>query len=197
MIPVAHSFEPAGTLRHVPSLIRTPGAPATRGRRRRRGVSLVEVTIAVLLVALMLAAAVRSVAVARVTEFRMTLQARGRLLAQSLMAEILQKAYQDPTSPTAGVLGPDPSNFETSRATFNDVDDYTGWSESPPQNVDGTPIAADLAAWGRSVKVDWVDPAHLTGAASASETGAKRITVTVSCNGTTVTTMTAIRTNAP
>jgi hypothetical protein len=158
---------------------------------------LVEVTIAMLVVALMLTAAVRSVGVARVTEYRMSLQFRGKLLAQSLMAEIVQKAYQDPTAATAGMLGPDLVNLETSRATFNDVDDYTGWSESPPKNVDGTRIAEDLAAWGRSVKVEWVDPANLTGPASAGETGAKRITVTVSCNGSVVTAITAIRTNAP
>jgi MSHA pilin protein MshD len=163
----------------------------------RRGISLVEVTIAMLLVALMLSAAVRSVGVARVTEYRMSLQFRGKLLAQSLMAEILQKAYRDPTSPTAATLGPDLSNLETSRAIFNDVDDYTGWNESPPKNADGTTIAPDLAAWSRSVKVESVDPANLTGPASAAETGAKRITVSVSCSGSVVAAITAIRTNAP
>jgi hypothetical protein len=163
---------------------------------RRAGLSLIEVTAAVLLVSIMLAASMRSVAVARLVDYKASNAARGKLLAQGLLAEILELPYQDPLVVTV-TLGPDAANLETSRATYNDVDDYNGWTETPPKNRDGTNISSDLTGWARSVVVEWVNPANLTGPASLSETHCKRVTVTVTYNGSKVTTMVGVRTDAP
>jgi hypothetical protein len=165
-------------------------------QRERRGVSLVEVTVAVLLVSIMLAASMRSVAVSRMVDYKVANAARGKLLAQGLLAEILQQAYADPVVAST-TLGPDAANLETSRATYNDVDDYNGWTESPPKNRDGTLLSSDMTGWGRSVKVEWVNPASLTASASVTETHCKRVTVTVTYNGATVATMVGVRTDAP
>jgi hypothetical protein len=165
-------------------------------RGRAAGVSLIEVTAAVLLVSIMLAAAMRSVAVSKLVDYKSAQVARGKLLAQGLLAQILELPYQDPLVVTV-TLGPDAANGETSPANYNDVDDYNGWTESPPKNRDQTNISSDLSGWTRSVVVEWVSPSNLTGAALLSESHCKRITVTVSYNGTKVATMVGIRTDAP
>jgi MSHA pilin protein MshD len=115
------------------------------------------------------------------------------MLADGLIWEIMTKDYQDPSLPTL-VLGPELG--ETSRSQYDDVDDYNGLVESPPQNKDGTTIP-NLTNWTRSVLVEWVDPNNVTGAASLTETGCKRITVTVKFRSATLATATAVRTNAP
>src|SRR5206468_12187441 len=84
-----------------------------------------------------------------------------------------QYNYQDPTLPTL-VLG---AELGETRVTFNDVDDYNGLSESPPQTANGTTIAG-YTGWTRSVQVAWANPSNPS-ASSLIETGLKRITITV------------------
>jgi len=143
-------------------------------------------------IAVMLVAAVHAVGGSAATRARVTKRVVGPYLADGLMAEILAQSYQDPTSP---VFGPEVSGGESavSRATWDDVDDYNGWVESPPQDKDGTVIAG-MTGWERSVAVVWVNPADLT-QVSATESGVKRITVTVRYNGVTVATRVAVRTS--
>ena len=38
-----------------------------------------------------------------------------------------------------------------------DVDDYDGWSASPPEDKNGNPLVG-FDDWGRSVSVEWVNP---------------------------------------
>lgn len=163
------------------------------GRRCRGGIALVEVAVSILVIGLMAAAAVRAVAAARLVDYTAQQRARGRMLADGLIWEIMTKAYQDPSLPTV-LLGPEVG--ETARSQYDDVDDYNGLVESPPQNKDGTTIP-NLTNWARSVLVEWVDPANVTGSASLTETGCKRITVTVKFRSGTMATATAVRTNAP
>jgi hypothetical protein len=102
------------------------------------------------------------------------------------MAEILQQSYIDPTNPIT--LGPD--LLET-RPTFNDVDDYNGYSESPPKNRDGTSVTG-YTGWTRSTKVEWIDPTNPT-SASLTDTYLKRITITVTSPTGRVTKLTGMR----
>jgi hypothetical protein len=52
-------------------------------------------------------------------------------LADDLMSEILQLPYSDPDStPT---MGAETGETTGTRYAFDDVDDYHGWSEQPPQ----------------------------------------------------------------
>ena len=92
-------------------------------------------------------------------------------LAQQLMAEVLQAYFVDPgPAPTFG-----PEAGET-RATYDDVDDYNGWTESPPATRAGI-VLAGYTGWTRAVAVAYVSPASL--ATSATATTLKRVTVTV------------------
>jgi prepilin-type N-terminal cleavage/methylation domain-containing protein len=165
-------------------------APSRRFRPAS-GFTLVEVIISVLIVGILFTAALQAAAAARVADYLVANRNRGALLAQGLMDEITQKAYKNPTLPVFG-----PESGETSRSAFNDVDDYHNWSESPPQNPDGTSVP-DYTNWTRTVTVEWVPSTDLTGPASASETGLKRITVTVKFKDKPVASVVALRANAP
>ena len=112
-------------------------------------------------------------------------------MAATLLNEILLQNYQEPGSTT---LGLDSGESSASRATFDDVDDYSSYSNSPPSKRDGTPLAG-YAGWTRNVTVQWINPVTL--APSAVETGMKQITATATFAGQTIATTVGCRTNAP
>jgi len=151
-----------------------------------------EVAVSALLVGLLLAAAMRTVRGSVLTQYKAAERTTAQFLAEGLLTEILAKDYKEAGSATIAL---DSGESSTSKANYDDVDDFHNWSESPPQFADGTPMP-DLAEWRRSVEVVWVNPADLRQTA-ASDTGVKRITVTVAHNNATVATRVAIRTDAP
>ena len=109
-------------------------------------------------------------------------------LASQMIAEILQNRYEDPTG--TPVFGPDPGEAGATRANFNDVDDYNSVTDSPPAAKDGTAFAG-LTGWSRQVSVQYVDPD--TFAVSGTNTGLKRISVTVTNPRGVKTTVVALR----
>ena len=144
----------------------------------RSGMSIVEVVISLLVIALMAAAGLNAAGQGARTRFAAEERASAQILASSLLAEILAQPYRE--SPTA--LGPDSGESTTNRATFDDVDDYTDYTQSPPASVDGVLLAS--ASWHWKVDVAWVTGTNLS--SSAFETGRKRITVTITHNSRTV-----------
>ena len=158
----------------------------------RRAFSLVEVTLSVLIVGGMLVAALTTVGASRTSQFSIAERSRGLLLAELLMAEILQQPYQDGDF-ASPALGPEPAEgLAASRAAFDDVDDYNGWSASPPRNKDGTAI--DWAErHERAVTVAWVNPAN-PAETWGGLSGVKRITVLVRRGGRRVGQLVALRT---
>jgi len=86
-------------------------------------------------------------------------------LGRGLMAEIMSKNFvEDPTMNPPPALGPDgtESRFGGSGNAFDDVDDYHGYSESPPISVGGLPMdgtagTPDYSKFSRSVSVKYVD----------------------------------------
>jgi len=146
---------------------------ASRDPRFCRAFTLLEAAISTVLVAVMFVAALNTVGASRVTQQKALLVSRGRMLAESLMAEILEQAYQDPVEPH--VFGRELDESGTTRAAHDDVDDYSGWTDSPPVAKDGTALP-NSANWRLTVTVQWVDPLNPQ-QVSGTETGAKRITV--------------------
>ena len=151
---------------------------------------MVECLICIVIVGVMLTAALRTVGASNSAQLTASNRAVGGVLAQSLMDEIMLELFENPTSPSFG-----PESGETTRASFNDVDGYNNYTESPPKNFDGTTMSK-LSGWTRSVTVACVSASNLNQIAGA-DTGIKRIIVTVSRNGTTMATRAAIRTRAP
>lgn len=154
--------------------------------------SLAETVVSVALVGGLLVVALNTVGDATLGRQKLGDRGRGQLLAQDLMTEILRQSYEDPDdTPT---FGPETSESTGSRAGFDDVDDYTGWSASPPQKKDGAGTS-DGPAWQRSVTVEYVAVNDLTTVVE-SDQGVKRITVTVTRNDLVMCSLVSVRTNA-
>jgi hypothetical protein len=114
-------------------------------------------------------------------------------LADDLMSEIVPLAYSDPNDTPA--FGPEGSEASGPRSGFDDVDDFSGWTQMPPTTRDGT-LIPNRADWRRSVQVVWVLPTNLSQATDGADQGAKRIRVTVEYRGQVLTTQVAVRTNS-
>jgi MSHA pilin protein MshD len=173
------------TIRHCPS------SPA------RTGLTLVESVISVVIVSVMLVAALSTLGSAAHARQRQHRQSQGAPLAHQLMAEILQLPYEEPSDGTQTmddgeggvvVLAPsDPPDTPTfgressesggARNDWDDVDDYHGWSASPPETKDAIELTA-YTGWTREVSVKLVNPT-MPGVISVLDLGLKHITVTV------------------
>ena len=97
----------------------------------------------------------------------------GQDLARQMLAEIMMTRYADPN-------GSSPPPAGTARTNWDGVDDYNGLVESPPVTKTGVAIGY-AAGWQRSVTVQYVslNLVSLVQAILGSDTGLKKITVTV------------------
>jgi Tfp pilus assembly protein PilV len=141
----------------------------------RIGLSLLEVIVSTVLVGVCLVAAARALGMTLFTQTGMADDAVAACLADDLLYEILQERYSDASGASEVQL--DGDEVPQQKTGFDDVDDYHGWSETPPQDHSGQPIAG-LSDWTRSVRVELVEPAE-PAKISASDQGLKRITVEV------------------
>jgi MSHA pilin protein MshD len=103
------------------------------------------------------------------------------------MEEILARRFDEAT-PLGGVPACDPSGTPCSsigvdagesRALFDDVDDYDGVDDSPPQNAEGVD-RLNYAGYRVRVSVAYADAAEQTAYGLDGASDAKPITVTVS-----------------
>jgi PKD repeat protein len=159
-----------------------PALGNNRGFVARRATTLVECVVSTLIVGVLLVAALNSAG----SSMRMTqgVDDRGRAqrLAGDLMNEILLQAYVEPDGAVS--LGLDAGENTGNRSLFDDVDDYTSWSASPPTDRSGSALAG-LTGWTHSATVGWADATTLASTVSTN-TGLKKITVTISKSGTTM-----------
>lgn len=137
--------------------------------------TLIECVGASIILAVIAVAAVRTSAGAAAAQTLSSQRATAILLAESLLGEIERRAYIDPSNPTA--LGPDASESAGDKKSFDDVDDFVGWTESPPQDSTGNEIDG-MQGWTRTVAVGWSDFGPLTPDQSGN-TGLKVVTVSV------------------
>ena len=163
----------------------TPAACHTR-----RALTMAEAVVCSLIVSVVLVASLTAVGASKRGLQITSDRARGALLAQELMAEILELPYTDPQTPN-GPIGPE---LGETRATFDDIDDYNGLDNSPPVNRAGT-VLADSTGWRRTASVSWVNPTLLS-QLGLSDTGSKLITIKVYHDVTLVAQLSAVRTRA-
>lgn len=166
--------------------------PNSSGRRRRGGFSLVEVVVTILIVGGLMAAALNTVGASRLTQYNTNQRSRALALGQSLMAEILQQDYEEPDTP--GSFGLEGAENSTKRDLYDDIDDYAGWSASPPEDKDGA-LVENTTGFRRLVTVKWVDTSD-PDVESVLPTGMKGITVVVTCQDREMVRLFAIRTDA-
>ncbi|HEX2838428.1 MAG TPA: hypothetical protein VHN77_09905 [Phycisphaerales bacterium] len=157
-------------------------------RRGRAGLTLVEAVLSLLVLAVLATASLSAISQSRAARLAVDEQSMGSALARSLLSEIAALPSMESASTTIGVDG---GENASDRTTFDDVDDFNGFSESPCIALDGKVIDG-TDAWQRSVVVAWVSVSATT-TTTTSDTGLKRVWVTVSHNGRAVTRLSALR----
>jgi MSHA pilin protein MshD len=152
-----------------------------RLHRSRPALTLVEVVVSTLIVGVMTVAALDGLGAATRSSEWAGNQGIAQGLADDLMAEILTKAYSDPNG--SAVFGLE-TGEAAPRSNFDDVDDFNGWNQKPPQAADGATLS-DRTKWRRRVTVERVRLSDLTQTtAGNSDEGAKRIHVTIEYDDT-------------
>jgi len=162
-----------------------------RHPRSLPGFTLVEAAVSVVIVGVMFVAAITTVASAAQSRRLIAGWRRADGLARALLFEVQHCKY----GTTGGIVIP--INVlgigETSRENLDTLDDYAGFTESPPAARDGT-LLAGYTNWRRAVSVQRVDPADpLRDTTGSTDKGLKRITVVVRAPDGATTTLTALR----
>lgn len=171
----------------------SPSAPrriAPTERMRRRGVSMVECVFSVLLTSLLVWGAMEALRASTMQKVEMENRLRARLLALELVSEASAEPYTDPSG--TAVFGKEADETGPARSSFDDVDDYTAYSENPICDRGGVAYG-NSAGWSRTVTVRWVQANDLK-ATAGSETGYKRIDVDVLYDGRILESLSVIRT---
>lgn len=147
------------------------------GCRGGRGLTLLETMIAAAILAFAATAvAIPFAAGLQETQEALRLEQAG-VLAEALMAEIVAHPFDDPNAPGVYALGPEAG--ESSRALFDNIDDYHGYSESSggARDASGNVIsAAGASGLWRSVTVQYTT---VSGQASGLGNVFALVTVTV------------------
>lgn len=144
-------------------------------KRRRPGAMLVEVVVSAILVGVVMVAALDTVGSSLRTQRASIEVFQGELLAERLLAEVQALPYADEVNESAP-CGRDSGEAVGDRDGWNDCDDYKGFTETPPTDLDGVAIAGG-AGWTWEVDVRWVDSSFT--ANSIFDLGLKKIVVTV------------------
>lgn len=132
--------------------------------KRQAGISLVELILFIVIVSIGIVGILSVMNITTQHSADPMVRKQALAAAESLLEEISLKEYTDP----------DGSNAGETRPTFDDVDDYAGYTSTGIETIDGTPIGA-LASYNVSVSV------AVSGLGGVAE--AKLITVTVTGGG--------------
>ena len=155
----------------------------------RCGFTLAESVVSILIVSVMLVAALNMVGSSTRTRQVQESTSRDLALAGDLLAEVLHADYAEPYTTVS--WGPDSGENTGSREHFDDVDDYDGWSASPPESKTGGTLDG-YEGWQRSVRVRYADPAQ-PDQNESFDSGLKRVQVSVTTDKGKTITLTGLR----
>jgi type II secretory pathway pseudopilin PulG len=168
---------------------------AIRPSPARTGLAMVEVVVCVVIVGIAMAAAMNTVAAAVDLRERSVMQIRGQALADMFLAEILNKKYHETTDWSTGTIAAESGEVSgTKWASFDDIDDFTGRTWTPPADANGTPYPG-YESWSLLVQVRWLDDTTFS-VNSSTTTGqlrCKRIVVTARHGGRDIAQSVAVR----
>jgi prepilin-type N-terminal cleavage/methylation domain-containing protein len=118
---------------------------------RRRGLTVVECLLALTILSVTVLAATTALSAGAQHDRRGDRAAVAARLGRDMLEEVTSRAYREPVS--APAFGPEFG--ETTRAAYDDVDDYHGLAEArgAVANVDGAPYTAHEQGFTRGVTV--------------------------------------------
>lgn len=169
--------------------MRTGDRREARRAHGRGAFSVVEAVFSITLVGGLLVAALDTVGASAVAQQGIEQHTIAKMLGTELMTEVMVLDYEDAND--TPLFGIEPSEAVGGRVKFDDLDDYAGWSESPPQTKAGA-ARAEYQGWRRIVSVQRVDPSNYKNL-SANDTGLRKVTVRVLFNNQLLETLTALR----
>jgi len=153
----------------------------TASARRSAGYMLIEASAAYVLVVFAIVTLIPVLRLAIKANHRSEETFRASELAFELLEEVQLRRWDSKTPsrlrPGYGVyppsaLGADSGETATDKTTFDDIDDFNGYSESPPKDPVGNSISG-FGTYTRSVSVAYVDSSFNV---SASTTNLKLVT---------------------
>jgi hypothetical protein len=157
------------------------GVPAPpRDRRPRRAFTLLETSLATLIVGLTVLSIVKLITAVTTQNFYAQKTTTAMMLANNLRELFASLPFNDPVLGTH--LGP--NTGETSVALYDDVEDFDNYTANPPIDANRQPIPA-LANWQQSVNVTHINPNNFQLTDSVANDAAcvlDRVTITVSYN---------------
>lgn len=177
----------------MPNLRREHLARCARRPQTRRGIALVEATLAVLVVAIAIGAGLQAAAASARSRQAGLDQTIARQLAQALLDEVCALPYEDPNQPP--LFGMETGETRASgRTTLDDVDDYAAFNEPLLRGRDGIQLLVP-GRYTRRVSVTWLRPQpYLT--TSTTDQGIKQVTVEVLLGGKVLCSLSELRTRA-
>jgi len=158
---------------------------SSKMKRDKIALTFLEIVISLSLVAIVFVGLAQIFQVGMMSVYKTNQEIIATDLARSLMAEIMSKIFYDPQDHNNTALGINTGETSGNKLTFDDVDDYNGYIESPPRTIngsamDGTAGTPNYSAFTRSVVVQYVDENMSW---TASPTDYKKVEVTVTAPG--------------
>ena len=143
--------------------------------KKRAGFSIAEVTMSVLIVGILMVVALNTAGAAARSQIDNRDRVRAMLIANGLLAEILEQPFEDlGGSPKFGLENGEGSG---DRKDFDDVDDYYNWS-SPPETKLGTALP-NSSGLTTTAQVALANPTNLQNGAGGGVAQLKWVTVNV------------------
>ncbi|MFK8112763.1 MAG: prepilin-type N-terminal cleavage/methylation domain-containing protein [Rubripirellula sp.] len=127
------------------------------------GVTMIEVMVSLVLVSTILLVSLSASANLLRNDVQQRNSTDGKILAQRLMDEVSAMEFEDTSEP---IFGLETGESGSNRSAFDDVDDYHGYTMSPPTYRDGTTING-FTTWSVSITVTPVEP-DATGVTTAA-----------------------------
>ena len=150
-------------------------------KHSRRAITLAETVVSILLISFVLVSTLQIIGPVSRSSSLQADRLVAANLASELAEEISTKLFEDNNAASPDDIGIDADDSVINRTSFDDVDDYHGWSSSPPKMSYGASNIS-LTGWTRSVSVKHV-LVNAPGTASATYTGLKKIVIKVHKDG--------------
>jgi hypothetical protein len=159
-------------------------------RYRRPALSYVEVLMSLMLIATAVAASLRALGSYAMGRQAFEERAIAIELANQLMAEINQLPFADPAG--GNTIALDSGENASNRATFDDIDDYNGYDQSPPRDRSNTSLT-HYTGFQQQVTVAFDTTIPAPGSGTWTAGTFKKITVKILKNGKPLVTLVTVR----